>query len=118
MLRLITRHFSFVTLSESCASRIKQICKPHEYMRLMVDGGEGCGGFVYKFNVDSQILEGDYIIESEGAKLVVDKDSMNLIKGATIDYTDEMIKRVFTVKDNPQADMTCGCGTSFSPKLK
>lgn len=49
-------------------------------------------------------------------KLVIDKQSLDLIDGSTIDYADEMVKKMFVVTGNPQADLTCGCGVSFSPK--
>ncbi|CAG9332251.1 unnamed protein product [Blepharisma stoltei] len=118
MIRLFSRSFSYLNVTSQCAARIKKICKANEFMRILVDGGEGCGGFVYKFNIESEMKDNDYVIESEGAKIVVDQDSIALIKGSTVDFTDEMIKKVFTVKENPQADMTCGCGSSFSPKFK
>lgn len=82
----------------------------------MVEGGAGCGGFSYKFEISNQILETDEIIEEQGAKLVVDKDSITVIDGATIDFTQELIRRAFIVKENPNAESTCGCGSSFSPK--
>ena len=82
----------------------------------MVEGGAGCGGFIYKFEISKEVLENDLIIDSEGAKLVVDKDSITILDGSTIDFTQELIRRVFIVKENPNADLTCGCGSSFSPK--
>lgn len=116
MICAIARRFANLHLTESCASRIKAICKENEFLRLQVEGGEGCGGFSYKFEVDSGKEDSDFVVEQAGAKLVVDKDSLQVLEGSTVDYTQEMIRNSFVVKENPKAEMTCGCGTSFSPK--
>ena len=68
-----------------------------------------------------KIVNFDYIVlrvfERDGAKLVVDIDSMEYVKGATIDYHEELIRCAFRVLGNPQAEQGCSCGASFSFKL-
>lgn len=54
------------------------------------------------------------IFERSGVKVVTDVDSLELIKGSTIDYEVELIKSAFRIKDNPQSQTSCSCGVSFS----
>lgn len=89
------------------------------FLRVYVDAG-GCSGFEYKFEVetDADALEEDDVVWEgpEGARVVVDETSLEFINGATLDYVVEMIKSAFTVKDNPQSEAACGCGSSFAVK--
>jgi iron-sulfur cluster assembly accessory protein len=116
MLFRVFRRYS-VKMTPNCVSQIKLICKENQFLRLLVEAGEGCGGFVYKFEVSGDLLEHDQVIEEDGAKLVIDKDSVKILDGAVVEYNQELIRRAFSVKENPNAEMTCGCGSSFSPKL-
>jgi iron-sulfur cluster assembly 2 len=47
---------------------------------------------------------------------VVDSASFDLVKGATLDYKEELIKSAFVVSNNPQSESACGCGSSFAVK--
>jgi Fe-S cluster assembly iron-binding protein IscA len=49
------RRFASLTLTQACSARIKQICQPPQFLRVAVDGGEGCSGFMYHFNVDDKL---------------------------------------------------------------
>jgi iron-sulfur cluster insertion protein len=78
-----------------------------------VQGG-GCSGFQYHFDLKiPAIAENDLLIEQNGAKLVVDATSLELLKGSTLDYVENLAKAGFELK-NPNATMKCGCGNSFS----
>ena len=82
------------------------------YLRVSVEGG-GCSGFSYKYDL-TNTLEGDDIqIERDGAIVLVDSMSVEFLKGSIIDYVDELIGASFQIK-NPNATVSCGCGTSFS----
>ena len=56
------------------------------------------------------------IFEKDGIELIVDELTLDMIKGSTIDYKSEMIRTSFEIVDNPNADIGCSCGTSFSLK--
>ena len=79
-----------------------------KYFRITVQGG-GCSGFKYNFSFDDKIEKNDIII----GKSIIDEFSLDIIKGSTIDFKNEMIGESFTI-DNPKAKSSCGCGLSFS----
>lgn len=58
------------------------------------------------------------MFDKEGAKVIVDETTLEFINGSIIDYKSEMIKQAFEVAENPNAELGCSCGTSFSPKEK
>ncbi|KAG7466421.1 hypothetical protein MATL_G00164510 [Megalops atlanticus] len=105
-----------VLLSESCVKRLGEIMDKGEYLRIQVEGG-GCSGFQYKFSVDNVRNEDDRVFEQDGVGVIVDQDSLEFVKGATLDYSEELIRSSFQVLRNPQAEHGCSCGTSFSVKL-
>ncbi|TKS86465.1 Iron-sulfur cluster assembly 2 -like protein, mitochondrial HESB-like domain-containing protein 1 [Collichthys lucidus] len=105
-----------VHLTESCVKRLGEIMEKGEYLRIHVEGG-GCSGFQYKFSVVSDKTEDDRLFEQEGVGVLVDQDSLEFVKGATVDFTQELIRSTFLVLKNPQADHGCSCGSSFSVKL-
>ena len=79
-----------------------------KYFRITVQGG-GCSGFKYNFSFDNKIEKNDVIM----GKSVIDKFSLDIINGSTIDFKKEMIGESFTI-NNPKATASCGCGLSFS----
>lgn len=60
---------------------------------------------------------GGRVFERAGARVVVDESSLQLLLGATVDYEEEMMKSAFVIKDNPIAEASCGCGTSFQVNI-
>lgn len=85
-----------------------------------MDAG-GCSGFQYKFELtrdaDEPVEEGeDVVFETQNTRVVVDRASLDLMRGSTIDYVQEMIKSAFAVTSNPQSESACGCGSSFAVK--
>jgi iron-sulfur cluster assembly accessory protein len=81
-------------------------------LRLAVTGG-GCSGFQYNFALDDARLDDDLVIERDGATVLIDPVSLDFLKGAEIDYSTDLIGAAFKV-NNPNAQSSCGCGTSFS----
>lgn len=104
-----------VTVSARAAKKIAEIIaaegKP-TMLRLAVTGG-GCSGFQYNFDLDNTLAEDDLVIEEGGIRVLIDSTSLEFLKGAEIDYVDDLIGASFKV-NNPNATSSCGCGTSFS----
>jgi iron-sulfur cluster insertion protein len=85
---------------------------PDLKLRLYVTGG-GCSGFSYGFAFDDQIAEDDTQTITEGVALVVDAMSLQYVLGARVDFEDGLEGSRFVIH-NPNAQTTCGCGSSFS----
>ncbi|RDD46421.1 Iron-sulfur cluster assembly 2-like protein, mitochondrial [Trichoplax sp. H2] len=109
-----------ITLSDGC---VKLHCKKNDLKKLRENGrlrvvvtNGGCSGFQYLFNLDKNVNEDDRIFEKDGAQVIVDQMSLDLIKGSIIDFREEMIRSSFHVVGNPRAEMGCSCGVSFSIK--
>ena len=103
------------SVSESAARRIAFLAAKEPkpvMMRVAVLGG-GCSGFQYNFSFEEGRNEDDLLIERDGAAVVVDSTSLELLKGSELDYVEEMVGSSFQVK-NPNATSSCGCGNSFS----
>lgn len=83
-------------------------------LRVFVQGG-GCSGFQYGLMIDEGEgdAEADQVIESHGVRLVVDPISARYLRGAEVDFVDNVSGGGFTIK-NPNAKSTCGCGSSFA----
>jgi len=79
-------------------------------LRLFVERG-GCAGLSYGMNLDHP-HEGDEVIEQEGVQLIIAQDSLQFLRGSTIDYCDDLTGTGFRI-NNPNAVRSCGCGTSF-----
>lgn len=104
-----------VRISERAARRIAQILKAEpesSLVRLAVSGG-GCSGFSYSFAIDDTRQDDDLVLEQNGAIVAIDSVSLDFLKGAEIDFADDLIGASFKV-NNPNATSSCGCGTSFS----
>ena len=85
---------------------------PDLKLRLYVTGG-GCSGFSYGFAFDDAIAEDDTLTMTEGVALVVDAMSLQYVLGARVDFEDGLDGSRFVIH-NPNAQTTCGCGSSFS----
>jgi iron-sulfur cluster assembly accessory protein len=104
-----------VTMSARAAKRIAQILKDELrplMLRVAVTGG-GCSGFQYNFALEDAKGEDDLVLERDGAVILIDSLSLDFLRGAEIDYVDDLIGAAFKI-NNPNAQSSCGCGTSFS----
>jgi len=105
-----------ITATESAVARFKAVMeadgKKDHILRMSVEGG-GCSGMAYKMDFDNEKGEFDKVFESNGLTIVCDLKSWLYLKNVVIDYSDDLLNGGFKI-DNPNADRTCGCGTSFS----
>ena len=106
-----------IDLNEAAVTKLKELFaeegNPDLKLRVFVQGG-GCSGFQYGFTFDELQNEDDFNLEFNGVNLLVDSMSAQYLQGAKIKYTEDAMGASFSI-DNPQAQTTCGCGSSFSP---
>ena len=104
-----------VSLSDRAARRIARLLSAEPAgtaLRVSVSGG-GCSGFQYGFTFDEVKNEDDAVMEKMGVTLLIDPMSYQYLVGAEIDYQEGLEGAQFVIK-NPNAQSTCGCGSSFS----
>ncbi|MFC5391521.1 HesB/IscA family protein [Bosea vestrisii] len=104
-----------ISLTDKAASRILAVMAgeaPGAMLRVSVAGG-GCSGFQYVFDIDRQKAPDDIVIERDGATVLIDETSLELLDGSTIDFVDDLVGQSFRIT-NPNATSSCGCGTSFA----
>lgn len=105
-----------VTLTSDAAAKVADLIAREEdddlVLRLGVRPG-GCSGFSYQLELDSQVEDSDIVNEFDGVRLAVDSQSMDMVKGAEIDYRDSLQGAGFHI-NNPNVTRSCGCGNSFS----
>jgi iron-sulfur cluster insertion protein len=106
---------SEISLSPSAAARVAAIARRQgkpAILRLSVDGG-GCAGFTYRFGLAEDVEADDVRADHDGVTLVVDPVSLDLVRGSTVDFVENLGGAAFQVS-NPNAASGCGCGTSFA----
>ena len=103
-----------VSITASAAKRLNAILKGEAgaALRISVKGG-GCSGFQYAFDVEKTRAADDFVATRDGATVVVDPVSLEMMKGAELDFVDDLMGQSFRV-NNPNATASCGCGVSFS----
>ena len=105
-----------LSITDSAAERLKAVFADKTdatpMLRLTVTGG-GCSGFQYKFDFDNTATDADMTFTHNGATVVSDTKSMELLTGSTLDYVEDMMGSNFRI-DNPAATISCGCGSSFN----
>jgi len=106
-----------MTLNDTAITKLKELLQeennPNLMLRVFVQGG-GCSGMSYGFSFDESQNEDDFDFNYEQVKVVVDSMSMQYLQGAEINYRDDDMGASFVIS-NPNAETTCGCGSSFSP---
>ncbi len=105
-----------IALSDAAVEKVRELLleegEPDLKLRVFVQGG-GCSGFQYGFTFDDETADDDTTIDKNGVQLLVDPMSYQYLVGAEIDYKDDLEGAQFVIR-NPNANTTCGCGSSFS----
>ena len=105
-----------INFTDNAVNKVKELIKeedtPDLKLRVFVSGG-GCSGFQYGFTFEESINEDDTQVTKDSVTLLIDPMSLQYLAGAEIDYQDNVQGSQFVIK-NPNAETTCGCGSSFS----
>lgn len=108
---------SQVIITDNAFTRINELLvdekNPNLKLRVFVQGG-GCSGMEYGFTFDEEQNDDDFTFEQNNVKVLVDAMSMQYLANAVIDFKEDITGARFSI-DNPQAQTTCGCGSSFNP---
>ena len=108
-----------ITVTDSAIEKLKEIIKeeddPNIKVRMFISGG-GCSGMQYGFTLEDQPAnEDDFDLEvAPGVHMLVDAMSGQYVQGAEVDWQESVQGAQFAIK-NPNAQTSCGCGSSFSP---
>ena len=104
----MTKKIVFTDKAKDQIQKITSEFNSKMYFRISVQGG-GCSGFKYNFSFDDKINSNDNVFD----KTLIDKNSLKIIEGSTVDFKKELIGNSFVI-NNPKASSSCGCGLSFS----
>ncbi|MEQ6291495.1 iron-sulfur cluster insertion protein ErpA [Vogesella sp. GCM10023246] len=111
-----TETLSPIMFTDAACDKVRDLVaeegNPDLKLRVFVTGG-GCSGFQYGFTFDEIANEDDTAIDKGGVTFLVDPMSYQYLVGAEIDYQDSLEGSQFVIR-NPNAQTTCGCGSSFS----
>lgn len=104
-----------ISLTASAANRVRDFLSRRGSgigLRLGVKK-TGCSGFAYVVNYADELAEGDTVFESDGVKIIVDGDALEMVDGTIIDFVRDGLNEAFKFR-NPNAKGECGCGESFN----
>jgi iron-sulfur cluster assembly accessory protein len=113
-----TTEVKTLNLTAAAADAVKGLLEKRNLegyaLRVFVQGG-GCSGFQYGMALENKFRDQDTVIEEHGVKIVIDEVSIDYMRGASIDYIEDIMGSGFKI-DNPNALSSCGCGNSFEAK--
>lgn len=105
-----------VNLTDTAVVKVRELIAGEEEeglaLRMAVRPG-GCSGFSYEMYFDAQVDEDDIVEQFEDVRVIVDPQSAEMVRGATLDYKEGLMGAGFAI-DNPNVTRSCGCGNSFS----
>ena len=108
---------NMITLTENAILKLQDVIaeenNPKLKLRVFVEGG-GCSGMSYGFTMDDEQSDDDFDMEFGTIRVLIDSMSSTYLQGAEIDWKEDQYGASFSIK-NPQAQTSCGCGSSFNP---
>jgi iron-sulfur cluster assembly protein len=107
-----------ISLTDNASLQIKEMMKDESgnaRLRFGVKGG-GCSGLSYSLGFDEELNEElDLVQDINGIPVIIHKPDIPVIEGTTIDFKQNLMGGGFSI-DNPNAVLSCGCGSSFRTK--
>tara|TARA_R110000824_G_scaffold28907_5_gene96675 strand:+ start:11925 stop:12233 length:309 start_codon:yes stop_codon:yes gene_type:complete len=101
-----------ISFTDKAIKRLETVLEADEVIRVAVQGG-GCSGMSYALVIENEVDEEDLKIQHESIIIYVDPYSAEILTDTVIDFVSTLQKEGF-VFNNPKANTTCGCGSSFS----
>jgi iron-sulfur cluster assembly protein/iron-sulfur cluster insertion protein len=105
-----------VNLTDAAVAKVRELIAAEDEhglaLRMAVRPG-GCSGFSYEMYFDSKVDDADLVEEFDDVKVLVDPQSAEMVRGATLDYKESLMGAGFAI-ENPNVTRSCGCGNSFS----
>ena len=115
---MATETLAPIHFTDAAANKVKEMIADEGNaalkLRVYVSGG-GCSGYQYGMALENNIREQDLKFSQHGVQLVVDEVSIDYLRGATVDYEENLMGGGFKI-ENPNALSSCGCGSSFKAK--
>jgi len=112
---MLAEQTEIITLTPSAVNAVRDLLEKRDLsghaLRVFVSGG-GCSGMQYGMSLEENIRAEDLIKEVDGVKVVIDEVSINYLRGAIVDFVDDVMGSGFKI-ENPNATSACGCGSSF-----
>jgi iron-sulfur cluster assembly accessory protein len=105
-----------VNLTENAVVKVRELIAAEQEeglaLRMAVRPG-GCSGFSYEMYFDAEVDAADIVEEYDDVRVLVDPQSAEMVRGATLDYKEGLMGAGFAI-ENPNVTRSCGCGNSFS----
>ncbi len=104
-----------ISVTECAAERIKHFLDNRESGIGIKIGVKttGCSGLAYKIEYVDHLLDTDLEYTSNGVRIFVAQDHVNILNGIVLDFVTEGMQSGFKFT-NPNVKATCGCGESFT----
>jgi len=113
VLQNAANYSEMIQFTDKATERITKVLEADESIRIAVQGG-GCSGMSYCLNIETEEPdEEDILLDISAVKIYIDPMSAGILKDTTVDYITTLQQEGF-VFNNPAANTTCGCGSSFS----